>query len=1250
MSDDKLDLKLNVDVDVHDADKAKALRKEFARIDAELTAIGRHTTESLKALGMLARAAAGLRSKGSSADTGARAAVEGERDLYQELKRRFAFERRMASQRKAEESDAVRAAREEAREVESRFRAQMAWNTRIAAQRAREEKAAESEIQREVRETGRIRDKEARKALADAKALQSEQAKAQAQAAAQINRGAGQVRGGVGRAVVAGGAGAAATVYAANRTVADLTRAGVSLDKAVNANVRLSGLDPKAADAKGKDLVRQSAPIARQIGIKTSEYLMARSEALQAGVDDAIVDAVTEFGSKYARLNDIAPSEVMESSGYGITALGAFGKVTADKVKQLFNTQKHLAATTAASRTGLSSFVRRGLSSGEAAGFSLEDTLAYGGAATSSGADGESAARMLSSTTERLASMPTRAAGIARKKHKSPKDQLILQLPKKLGFNTWKELKQSFSQDAAGSVEKIYEGLAAITDPRARLEASEEIWGKEFGSVHAAMAVGHRFRDMRKSVRSTEAGNAINSGMSIRSGSFDFIMDQIGSTFQSLKDGLGMVLEPSWKDLRDWAIQTPKAFESFDLAFKEGLTGFLTGLGSPDGSVAGLLKSWFGDPTSFTVNAKAIGDFARGVGQGIRDIGAAIVGFVRLFAGRDASPEEMGKWSARILGLSAALLVAAPAVAVLGGLATAISGFSTIVLGVWGAMKAAGLVGATGTGAVPKIAGTVAGGGLVGRALSWFSRLAPAMAMPLTTDASKEDQDRLTKRLGAFSLEMEKQRKAIEKNTESLDTSAKIQKQSYETNSAGFAGLIHKAAFSSVGDAVNNAVRSTARAAVSGSVGSGGSEGPALNESIPGKSISGMGGRRRGIIGGGAGSANAQFSGSNSDAVKQAAANLGISPKDLATIISYETGGTFDPSKRGGKGGRHQGLIQFGPAERAKYGVTGNETFPQQMQQVERFLRDRGVKPGMGLDKLYATVNGGNPNASQGLSDGNGTIGSHVAKMQAEHSARAQAFLDAQGSGGSGGGPVAKAGDGQSTGHLDGKIQLEGETYDFGSGGHRGANSIPFGTHKITPGTIGPWGQAHGALGIAGNAIWDRTLGRMRTGIEFHAASSASKLSAGCVAIARSQYGKFRAHVLDYVRRNGEAYLTVGADGRASITSAADRLKADTAKTQDLAREAGKPPASLAPKPTDCGDDLAVHPGATSSAIDINKIPPRASGGRGGSADSGGSGHTIHQTVQINGYNQSPQELSGQVQRHLQDAMNRRTHDYDGFA
>lgn len=98
-----------------------------------------------------------------------------------------------------------------------------------------------------------------------------------------------------------------------------------------------------------------------------------------------------------------------------------------------------------------------------------------------------------------------------------------------------------------------------------------------------------------------------------------------------------------------------------------------------------------------------------------------------------------------------------------------------------------------------------------------------------------------------------------------------------------------------------------------------------------------------------------------------AAEALGISAIDLATVMSYETGGTLDPQKRGPttKWGQHRGLIQFGEPQANQYGVdfstpqTAIDTQLGPSGAVVKYLRDKGVRPGMGRLEVYSAINAG---------------------------------------------------------------------------------------------------------------------------------------------------------------------------------------------------------------------------------------------------------------------------------------------------
>jgi hypothetical protein len=120
--------------------------------------------------------------------------------------------------------------------------------------------------------------------------------------------------------------------------------------------------------------------------------------------------------------------------------------------------------------------------------------------------------------------------------------------------------------------------------------------------------------------------------------------------------------------------------------------------------------------------------------------------------------------------------------------------------------------------------------------------------------------------------------------------------------------------------------------------------------------------------------------GSRQQSLKQAAEQLGIRPVDLAAVMSLETGGSFNPDIGGGAGGAYRGLIQFGPSEQKTYGWNKGMGFEQQvLGPVVRYLKARGVKPGHGVQELYAAILTGNTaNIQQGGLDWEDSFGTSV--------------------------------------------------------------------------------------------------------------------------------------------------------------------------------------------------------------------------------------------------------------------------------
>jgi hypothetical protein len=136
-------------------------------------------------------------------------------------------------------------------------------------------------------------------------------------------------------------------------------------------------------------------------------------------------------------------------------------------------------------------------------------------------------------------------------------------------------------------------------------------------------------------------------------------------------------------------------------------------------------------------------------------------------------------------------------------------------------------------------------------------------------------------------------------------------------------------------------------------------------------------------------------------AIMASAQRLQIDPLDLATAISYETAGTFDPWKRGPttKYGQHRGLIQWGEPQREKYGVYEGMPNSDQLMATEKYLTDAGVKPKMDLLDIYSAINAGRVNRYD-ASDANnggawGTVRDKVESQMDGHRRKAEQLLAA---------------------------------------------------------------------------------------------------------------------------------------------------------------------------------------------------------------------------------------------------------------
>lgn len=131
----------------------------------------------------------------------------------------------------------------------------------------------------------------------------------------------------------------------------------------------------------------------------------------------------------------------------------------------------------------------------------------------------------------------------------------------------------------------------------------------------------------------------------------------------------------------------------------------------------------------------------------------------------------------------------------------------------------------------------------------------------------------------------------------------------------------------------------------------------------------------------------------------------GLDPLDVATAISYETAGTFNPTKAGPttQWGQHRGYIQFGEQQAGENGVNWDDPINSQLDPengaVWKYLENAGVKEGMGLLDIYSAINAGGVGLYNRTDENNGGApGSVQDKVNGmgDHRAKAARFLGGQ--------------------------------------------------------------------------------------------------------------------------------------------------------------------------------------------------------------------------------------------------------------
>ncbi|GEM_PF-5898817 len=760
------------------------------------------------------------------------------------------FRQREKEQRQAERAETAARARQD-RGTERSFRRSLSFNTRMAAQRAAEDRAADRERDKADRQRIRLENYRAALRLKEDRRVEREEAGNRRDA---VRHGRSTVQHStdayhrIARPIATGGAIAAGAGALAART-------GISARMAVDTaetNLQIfSGLTADQIKAARRGWLDKEA-IKNGLGIAGG--LEAYNETLKAGIK--------------------APEEVTRTIMGAVTALELDLKETT-RLTGLIDRNFGAASTPAKLKSALNAVAITAKEDPTQANEIVEGTKRAFGVLSMSKISPEHLVAMVSGG-QSVGIQPGKAGTFlgALFQSVSEADSKFLD-PKKrkemgfvalsLGFGSAKNMAVAMRADGAAFYLDLMKKLNGL-EAGQRTQVAQALGGHQWADEIVQQSGGVAgLESTMKSVDDPANANFLDEAAKKRQESWlgqwkstKAIIDKFWESFGAGFDEILTAVNSFFLDASG-----KFNFDSITDVVKQGLEGVKEALGVK--TWRDLFQGAFGGDLAGV--GRQVREFARGFTEGILSVARAIRSILTVFTGTNASLESMGKFTAEIIALSAALVVAAPAITVLAGLASVVGTLATAALGAWSILKAAGVVGAT----VPKVPGASVGagaaGGLLGRLFGRFGLGAAATVGP-STSLSKAEQDRLHDKLGAWAQERERQaqgnkpagtwvdpplRKSLDELKESLDRNSLIQKQSADET---WRGLIHRTSISGTAGTLRNdlaGIGSSFRPALDGSINN--FSGGPLSQSQGGSFIGNGGGlSRRGIFGGGGGS------------------------------------------------------------------------------------------------------------------------------------------------------------------------------------------------------------------------------------------------------------------------------------------------------------------------------------------------------------------------------------------------------------
>lgn len=619
-------------------------------------------------------------------------AARSARDEFRSIREKVGFTARMNAQRVREDASASRDRRSASAEETRSIKERISFATRLAAQRQREEAETARAQNRAARESIRLdryrlglRDREERRLARESAREDRDRSRgyrsglSNARSAASHGRNSynNLTRTGAAAAIV----GTAATASLARRALT----AESDIDSA-EINSRIYGGLSQDAARQLRD--QWAAPLAEQLGVGTAKLLSSYVDAIKVGIDPTGAKEFSALATQTSEAWGVPFEGVVDILGTVNSILTSTGDAfDFGKLKGVANSIQYLAAKQSTTPEKLISFLQRGAGGAQVLGMSQEAGLAFGSASTSLGNQAAESGRLFDFIAGRLVSMPDLV------KKQGLEGTRARELVRNLGYGSAGELDRQRRESPDDFLPDFVRRFNGVKDTKKQEQLLKFFAGQEwFGEFGRIVKGFDKYKEAADLAKESKKLDAIGAVWNLHKLKLAFVFKQISTGFLNIMGEIGKVLSPMARQVGEYFLEWSRRLQGggLRLRIQAAIEGFINGLGFKD--LPDMLKGIFGEPGQGDAGAvETWRSTAKAFAEGIRDTLNALKSLFSVFTGSTGTPEEIARWTGRLITFAAACLVAAPAIAVLGGLASGITALAVAALGAWKLLKAAGL-------------------------------------------------------------------------------------------------------------------------------------------------------------------------------------------------------------------------------------------------------------------------------------------------------------------------------------------------------------------------------------------------------------------------------------------------------------------------------------------------------------------------------------------------------------------------------